>query len=410
MIRFDTSQLSVEIVSMKTVTTSLGGSITIVDPAKSVPGKEAHTRMIVPMAVARSFIMKTKKVTRYLKPVLVGIVRYEGTVVAMERHPLASMGTLVYEGFDGKPRTWEPDCFRNLSELVKPLIDRGDRQWYFDGRYAYSFQNDDVDVAIRSGDYMTADGRFRKVIATTVDLQELSTAEKLEPSDRSCLAFVTSNGQRAISPPIWKNLSDVGSTALRRESDDDGDDEDDDITPVDAPVKMYNFDKIDETLAVNLNFALKAGNEIGRVFGYEYVEPLQMPRLMIELHTVNLPNVPKQIKSTYDVGIRFTHTLAWLLGMSRNADTLETYVMMRSLLKYLTKKGIYRNSTFDASRIFRDGKTVTDVVKHDLNVLLKDNTTQMSLGAILDQARMGIKARRRESHDIHQIGGLLNEE
>lgn len=417
MIKLDPSKLTVEIVSLKTITTSLGGSISVVTSAPDAK-KEVTARVVVPMAVARSFIQKTKNVTRYLKPVLTALVRYDGIVVAMERHPLGVMGTLVYEGFDGKPRRWLPKCEEHLNTHIKPFIETSNRQWYFDGRYAYSLvASDDVDAAIHSGEYMTRDGCFRKVIASTIDLQELSNEEKLAPADRSCLAFVTSSGVAAISPPIWKNLSDVGGTALGKVSraDDDEDDdgaEDGDDTPDNVPdfAQTYNFDKIDESLAVNLNFALKAGNEIGRTFGYEHVEPLQLPRLMIELHTVNLPTVPVQIKSTYDVNIKFTHALAWLLGMSRKANTLETYLMMRSLMKYLTKRGIFRRNTFEARRVFKDDKTTADVPLLPLSDLLKDNTTQLSLAAILDQARMGIKARKRNSRDTHQVGGLLNEE
>lgn len=416
MIKFDPALLTVDIVSLKTVTTSLGGSISVLDEKRSTAAKEVQRRIVVPMAVARSFIMKTKKVTRYLKPVLCALVKYNDTIVAMERHPLGTMGTLEYEGFDGKPRRWIPECEKNMNELIKPLAARKDRTWYFDGRYMFSLLSEDTDVAVRDGEFMTSDGRFRKVVASSVDLQSLDTTDKLSPADRSCLAFVTASGDYAISPPIWKNLSDVGGTSLKKRAVAEADDEDDgaddgDDTPEDVPehARIRNFDKIDEGLSVNLNFALKAGNEIGRTFGYEHVEPLQLPRLMIELHTVNLPNVPPQVKATYDVGIKFTHALAWLLGMSRNANTLETYVMMRSLMKYLTKKGIFRNSTFDAAHVFRADKSVADVPKMELSQLLADNTTQMSLSAILDQARMGIKARKRQN-EVHQFGGLLNEE
>lgn len=417
MIRFNPQLLSVEIVSLKTITTSLGGSITVVDDARTTDKEEVHKRVEVPMAVARAFIMKTKKVTRYLKPVLTALVRYDGTVVAMERHALGSMGTLVYEDFEGVERQWEPAAAQNIKGLVVPLVNRPDREWYFDGRYVFSFASKDVDHAITQGEFLTSDGRFRQVMAMSVDLQELSNKEKLEPVERSCLGFVSNRGAMAVSPPIWKKLSDVGGTQLgklaKAAQEDDDLDEEDKASPVEGTpevAKKFNFDEIDNGLAVNLNFALKAGQEIGKTFGYEQVEPLGLPRLMIELHTVNLPNVPSQIKSTYDVGIKFTHALAWLLGMSRNANTLETYVMMRSLMKYLTMKGIFRNNTFDANSIFKEEKTIADVPQLVLNDLLEDNTTQMSLSAILQQARRGIKARKKAEEDIHQFGGMLNEE
>lgn len=414
MIKFDHTKLSVDIVYLKTVTTSLGGAITFVDEKRSTAAKEVYGRLVVPMSVARSFIQRTKKVTRYLKPVLTAVVKYGNTVVALERHPLASMGKLEEEGLDGKLRRWLPLSQRNIQDVIVPAVEAVDRQWYFDGRYMYSFVATNTGEAIRTGQHMTSDGRFRKVLATTIDLSNLSLMpETLAPAQRSCLAFVTTKGVGAISPPIWKNLSDVGATRLKAAAkaadQDDGDDDDDDGDDIDTP-PTFTFDTIDATTSVNLNFTLKAGQEIGKTFGYEHVEPLDLPRLMVELHTVNLPNVPMQIKQTYGVGIQFTHALAWLLGMTRRANTLETYIMMRSLMKYLTKKGIFSNNVFEAGRVFKDGKTLADVPVVSLKDLLEADDQQMSLSAILEQARSGAKARKRNEREIHQIGGLLNEE
>lgn len=413
MIKFDISLMSVEIVQLKAVTTSLGGSISIIDPSRTTETKEVCKRVEVPMAVARAFIMKTKKVTKYFKPVYTALVRYGEHIIAMERHPLAGLGKLEEEGLFGT-RRWEPQCERNIENVIKPIIERGDREWYFDGRYVYAFEQRDVNTTIHNGHFMTRDGRFRKVTATTIDTQELSNQDKLSPSDRSCLAFVASNGAHAISPPIWKDLSNVGSSQLGRVTskvDDDDETDEDLVGDFDAPpvaASAYTFDKIDNNLSVNLNFALKAGNEIGKTFGYEFVEPLQLPRLMIELHTVNLPNVPKEVKATYGVGLQFTHALAWLLGLSRKANTLETHITMRSLMTYLTKKGIFHNNAFDASSVFLPGMDVKNVEQKSLDDLIANQDfTKLSLAALVEQARQNKRQRR---GGIHQVGGLLNEE
>lgn len=415
MIKFDISKLSVQMVQLKAITTSLGGSISIIDKARSTSAKEVCTRVRVPMSTARDFIMKTRKVTKYLKPVEVALVNYDGHIIAMERHPLAAFGKLKEEFDTGKE--WVPSVISNIEMVLRPLMTLTTREWFFDGRYVYSFDAG-AEQAVRRGDYLTADGRFRKVLAQSLDTQELDNKDKLVVAERSCMAFVSSRGDFAVSPPIWKNLSDVGMTQLGKagavQSDaEDGDDEED-SDAVDVPQqggsKEYNFDKIDEHLSVNLNFALKAGQEIGKVFGYEHVEALQLPRLMVELHTVNLPNVPAQVKATYGAGIQFTHALSWLLGLSRKANTLETYVMMRSLMKYLTKRGIFRANVFNADRVFKDEKKVEDVPLLALDTLLEDQDfTKLSLGMILEQARQGMKARKKGT-GISQIGGMLTEE
>jgi hypothetical protein len=325
------------------------------------------------------------------------------------------MGALEEVLEDGTVHRWRAACEVNLRSTVIPLLSSLNRTWYFDGRYAYALATNDPSAAIRSGTFLTRNGSFRKVIASCIDLQELSDVNKLTVCDRSCLAFVTSSGQYAISPPIWKNLSDVGGTALRKaaaaESTEDEDDDEGTAPDAEHPddQHVYNFDEIDRTLAVNLNFALAAGNEIGKLFGFEQIEPLQLDRLMIELHTTNLPNVPKQVKATYDTGLQFTHAMAWLIGMFRHTKTLDTLIMMRALMKYLTQKGVFRSSTFDAAHVFMEGKSQADVPVHKLDDLLHDDTTKVSIGALLNQARRGAKARKGQPL-IHQIGGMLNEE
>jgi hypothetical protein len=315
--------------------------------------------------------------------------------------------------FEEDGTEWKPLCKMHIDAHIRPLVNRQDREWYFDGRYIFSFNNMDLNAVVRSGTYLTQDGQFRKILATTIDTQELQFRDKIEPEERSCLAFVASSGSYSISPPIWKNLSEVGGRQLDRLKSagilmEDEDDPEEPDTAGDAGADNFTFDKINEHLSVNLNFALAAGKEIGRTFGYEYVDPLQLPRLMIELHTVNLPNVPQEVKATYDIGIDFTHALAWLLGMSRKANTLETYVLMRSLLKYLTQKGIFRNSAFHAENVFIGGATVNDVPLKDLDTLIKDKDfTKLSLSAIIDAARANRKIRKA---DVSSIGSLQNED
>lgn len=397
MIKFDPAKLSFEIVRMKAVSTVLGGSLSIIDePRTEATGKEVTTRLAIPFAVAREFIQRTKKVTKYLKPVYTCVVRYEGHVIALDRHPLAGMGQLVEEGVFGE-KTWEPSVVRNYNDTVAPMLAAGDRQWYFDGRYAYTFENEDLDASIRDGEFLSQSGAFRKVIAKTIDLMRIYGANDISAEERSCLAFVTKGGQYAVSPPIWKDLSNVGTSQLR--GVEDATDDDEDITGVTIISRhpttsaVYAFDQIDQHLAVNLNFALKAGQEIGKTFGYEEVEPLQLARLMIELHTVNLLGLPKQIKATYDVGMKFTHALAWLLGMSRRANDMDTALMMRALLSYLTKRGIFRANTFDTGNIFKDGKTINDVELVDLSAV-RDATHDVSLFEILSKGRLSSKAMR----------------
>jgi hypothetical protein len=406
MIPFDPEKISIEIVRLKAVSIALGGSVVIIDEKHTTPQKEIHKRYEVPMSLARSFIVRHKRMMKYLKPVYTAIVRYDDRIIALERHPLGALGKLEDDGLFGK-KLWNPDVQDNFDKILVPLtVYAGDRNWYFDGRYIYSFEANDVKSVVNRSQWMSKDGHFRKVHAVTIDLQEMQNKDKLEPTARTCIAFLADNGQFAISPPIWKDISDIGLTQRRKGGHVDVDDEDNSVT-VEVAESVDQFDGHDALMAVNLGFALKAGNEIGRLFGYEAVEPLHLPRLMIELHTVNLPNLPKEIKATYDIGLTFTHAVAWLLGMQKRTNTLDSYLTVRSLLKYLTSKGIFRRNIFDADRVFKLGRGIKDVPQISVEELRKgDKSDRLSLSTIIEQAKM---ARSQIRKSLTNIGTLMNE-
>ena len=406
MIKFDINQLNVEIVYLKSATTALGGSISVIDQEKSTPKKEVLKRIATPLAVVRSFIQRHKKVTKYLKPTLAAIIKYDGMVVALERHPLGALGELEEEGLFGK-KTWEPATIANIEQHIKPIVANQMRDWYFDGRYVYSFSSKDMDSVMRESAFLTSDGKYRKVVATSIDLQEIYNRDKLTPAERSCLAFVTKDMQYAVSPPIWKDLSDVGTTQLRKagveiEEDEADDDENGPVVKT-SFAKQFSFDEIDNNLSVNLNFALKAGQEVGGLFGYDAVQPLQLPRLMVELRTVNLPNIPKQVKATYDIGIRFTHALAWLLGLSKKTETLDSMLVLRSLMKYLTQRGVFRNNVFHADRVFLDGMTVASVPL----ITETDRLSAVDRFELIQQAMKNKKMR--DTTTVGSVGTLATE-
>ncbi|MGZ8924537.1 MAG: hypothetical protein ACXW2E_01510 [Nitrososphaeraceae archaeon] len=384
---FNPSEISIEIVRLKSVTQALGGSLQIVDEdAPTIGNKEVYKRVTLPLAVARAFIMKHKRVTKYLKPVYTAVVKYGDRIIAMERHPMGLMGSLSMTGEDGKEIVWKPFSQINLDNHIYPYINASNKQWYFDGRYLYSFDSNDMNTNIQKSEPLNADGSYRRLSVESVDLQELSNSSKLDPTHRDCVAFVTETGEFAISPPIWKNILSIGK-ASKKTKGEFADEEDTSvvITSMDSNIL---FDRLNTAMGVNLNFALKSGSEIGKLFGYETIEPLKLPQLMIDLHTVNLPNVPKHIKGTYDIGIPFTHAMAWLLGLYKKSDGLESQITIRSLMKYLTKKGIFRSNSFNASQIFKEGIVISDVKLKSLDELLdSEGFSRTSLLNILEQTQ-----------------------
>ena len=355
MIPFNPTELYVEHVYLKSVTTALGGSISVIDDERSTEEQEVFKKIKAPMAVVRAFVEENKKVSRYLKPVLTAVTYYGDHVVALERHPYRtddSQGELL-TNLAGELMNWTSDSERNIDKYVAPL--NGD--WFIDGTFIYTFTDTDKEQA----ESISGDGRFKSVGVRAYKLGHIHKSEKLSsPEDRTCLLYTAANGQQAMSPPIWKQLSGVGEKALGLTEDEDGDG----TAHADAlgvVTGNHQFDRINETLAVNLAFALTAGKKIADVFGYDSIEPLGLDELMIQLRTVNLPRVAKEVKQTFDIGMPFTHAVAWLLGLTTRAESLDGYIVLRSLMKYLTTKGIYRKNSFLPSAVYRPDQSQDSV-------------------------------------------------
>lgn len=343
MIVFDIAKLTVQQVWLKSGTTALGGSISVLDEDKSTKKSEVFKRIPVPMAIVRKFnaIHKTSK---YLHPVLSAVTFYEGQAVALERHPAGMYGEQEFEGVFGKTK-WVSNSESNIKNLKRMTASD---DYLTDGTFVYSINAEDISCA----HILSKSKKFRAVSAFAYKLGDLYKDDGIKFDDRTCLGYFLNEKKYVISSPIWKDIANVGTGQLSKGGHNDEDDETDTV---------FQFDKIDQYLAVNLNFGLKAGKEIGGTFGYEYIEPLNLPELMVDLQTVNIPQVAMSIKSSYDIGMQFTHTIAWLIGLTARCDNLEMYRTVRGLLKYVTTKGVFRKNMFDSRTVFRNNSQLSDV-------------------------------------------------
>ncbi len=365
MIKFDINKLRVETYWVKSLTTALGGAIRIVDEAASTDEKEVYNRLPVPLAVVRAF--KTKHITmKYIRPCLIAVTYYDDRAIALERHPQGCMGERIEKNKEkGTWKEWYPLMQENINGILRPLVcatplwnketeqfePRTRHDWYFDGRYIFTFEQP-VESAVRKAEFLSTDGRFRCVQAQAIGLHKLAERDKLDAADRTCLGYVAGNNKYAVSPPIWKDAKSVGQAKIKgSHKGQTGRTTDRDL----------NFDRVDEFCAVNLSFALKAARDLSAEFGFEAIEPLNLPALMIRLNTVNLPKISPAVKDTFDSGLKFTHALAWLLGFARRCECLDTYASIRSLLKYLTANGLFFKQAFDPKNIFKKGHSLETI-------------------------------------------------
>jgi len=339
MIEFDIAKFSIKNVYVKYVTKSRGGNMSILDTSNT-GDKEKFIRVSLPAHVAAGF-QRTHKINRFIKPVLCAACYYDNTIVALQLHPLGNLGKETHKTLFGT-KHWVSNIEQNIDTKISEITSSGN--WFIDGSVIYRFADEDtVDLS-----------KDKKFQAHTVDAYRLTelTHSKIKSSVRTCISYTTIEGKVTISPPIWKSMGTIGDKKV------DHLDEDDAMT---LGIQEYQFDKVDKLLAVNLNFALNAATVITDHFGYESIEPLRLDDLMIQLKTVNLPRLDRSIKNTYDIGLKFTHAIAWVIGLSDREMPLESYAATRSILRYLTSRGIVHRTALNKDNVFLKGKDMNAV-------------------------------------------------
>lgn len=397
MIRFNPDKLVTKHMQVKMVSGALGGTLTVLDENRSKrTKKEVFTKIKIAHHITRHF-SKKYRITKYLKPVLTAVTFYENFVVCLERHPLGNLGKEKTEGLFGEV-TWTSDSETNAGKLVNTLT--SGKNWYIDGTYIYHMSSSHL----ASAEVLSEDQKFRQVKVEAIKLCTLGDFPKIE--ERVCLAFFPNKGDMYLTPPIWKTLTNIGNRQLSarastRNADVDDMVDDNSVRYVGEKIDETQFDQIDEKLCVNLGFVLKAGRLLSEVFGYDSIEPLGLPDMMIQLRTVNLPTVANEVKQTFDTGLKFTIAIAWLIGLTKRAETLDSFITLRSLLKYLTTKGVYRKGAFKPEHIFKSGQSLENVKLMTIKEA-REEVQSLGIDAFLRATRL--------AREIEKAGGLLSDE
>lgn len=339
MIKFDSTKMSVDHLKVKSVTTALGGSIRVLDENHlKVTGEEKYTKLKVPYAVARAFIKKHKR-SNFINPITTAIIQYDNIVVALELY------NAIIE--DIPSTEWISQSEKNIRKVLYKLENTDSDSWYIDGMYVYQIPNN-LNSIIKDAEKLSYDGKFRSYEVDAFSLKHLHMHGKYMSLARHLLMYVADNGEVALTPPIWKDLDKIAGRQLERSGG--------------QGVNKYRFDNINELLSVNLNFALYSAKELSKIFGYEIIAPLQLPEMMVRLKTINLPKVPAEVKATFNIGMPFTHAVAWLIGLMRDAKNISDFIVMRAVLKYLTSKGIFYDHMFSFDHIYTENAKPENIV------------------------------------------------
>lgn len=319
--KFEPANITFQKVKIKSISSMMGGVMTVLDENRT--DKEHFIKMKVPSTVALLY-RKLYKFTKYLVPQEACIMMYNGVIVGVEK---AIVNERLTVNLHNEEVEWTSNMERNYDKLTSFMMYQ---DWYFDGSFIYKFDCAIKDVVSKSSP-LSSDDKYRAIPVKSYRMGLLCTVELPVESTRYCLVYSPISTVVAISPPIWGTLGGARSAKQDDDSDSAG--------------LLSQFDKMEEMMGVNLNFALTAGTEFSRQFGYKSIDPLQLPKMMVQLKTVNLPNLPIGVKATYDIGMTFKQTVSWIMGKLYRSESFNDMLICRKVLKYLTSRGIFRRDS-----------------------------------------------------------------
>lgn len=294
MIIFDPNKLHVTAVKIKSVTSAMGGVLTLQQPDGSIIKKS------IPSSLARRYI-KFYDISTYWTPKNGYIITYEDHIIAIEATTPGMPSNIII----------------NLSRVCALINSMPSNIWYFDGSCIYTYNNDIISLGFNN---------FFAQPTIAIPTHELGFNIGISQETRYCVGYQI-NGRSIMSPPIWRRF-DIHSTTQ----------------DIGLP---NNFDTYNQENFVNINFAIYAGKHLIKIFDYTVIDPLMLPELIIDMKTINLDALPAEVKYITNIHMDFQQCVAWCLGLMTRVTNLSELMVIRSVLRYLISHCCVNKNTFD---------------------------------------------------------------
>ena len=114
---------------------------------------------------------------------------------------------------------------------------------------------------------------------------------------------------------------------------------------------------------VNVRFVNYASRALSARFGFESIEPLGLPLLMIEHRTFNVGGLDLSVQMSSPAPIRFTHAVAWLIRLFTKVESLEDMIAIKQAFKMLLTKGNTNEQMMGVEKKAVDTKGVIQLLR-----------------------------------------------
>lgn len=125
----------------------------------------------------------------------------------------------------------------------------------------------------------------------------------------------------------------------------------------DRKTKSINFDKMEKSFYVNLNFILNCAKTVGESYGYEAISFLDLEEVLIKMETVNLYSLPDYIRNLTPIQQTFKECISWIIGLSYRENNIQYLLEYRMILAGLLERWLVKRSYIDETlkeNIFSD--------------------------------------------------------
>ena len=306
MFTFNKESLRIEYVTL------LSLSKATIDPNVSFRDEEGLVhKMPIPVSVARICRSRLKSVSRFPNGYPAALAFVDGRIVAMD----VAVGK-AYKMFK------ELGEWITVIESRVELLNAIEGDWMWDGQYAYRFDGDVKPMGQTN---------FGNIDTKVFNLYRLGEDKGDLIEHLVALCFRNpKTGEWIKTTPLTRH----SGAFLQITGDVDKFNNNDEFVDEDE-----SFLEIDSNVFPNLRFVTYAARALSRQFGYESVEPLGLPILMMEHQTFNIGGLPTEMQAASAAPMSFSCALAWMIGFNQQVESLDDLIAIKASTKMLLTKG-----------------------------------------------------------------------
>lgn len=418
MIRFDVEKLRTDYVFLTKVTDQFAYVLCdregeVYAPEGSIPGTQFGRNIrkvrLHPMIAARFFKENHGVRDFSVRPVLAGLTYYGEKMLAIEicTSPILRDGGETAERF---VKQWKA-----MADLSKDDLRQltSDKECWINGREILWLAP--AEEMCEGGVRLDEEGAFRVRMVGSIDLVRITR----RPADFEVLESKAFLGGVNIDAPgiiphhglvlaYYPGIQDsegreiaVYSPSLRREQAKDGSkrssrmrhlqEQNDATGNVDELRRVYELMSNTNPFYPNLDFVLFSARVIGKLYGNEAVDFLDLPAIIVQIGETNFHRIHAKARSMIPLHhLHIRDALAWVFGYLYREDDLYRTMELTRMVRYIMSRGIVRKSQIQTN--LKEGVSAADLpLKSGMPVSLANRpapSTQADQQDMLAQATL----------------------